>query len=140
MPILDNNEYSDMMNTASNDEPTHHTGVKYQSCFNLRSDAVHQTVLEDSIFLRLEKMSRGIGRICFVDESNTEVEIPSSIAVHDDTNRIPLKPAPGTQYFALSWMIDYSVHFKGEVMLVLSSQQQWALRCPPERTIDTFES
>jgi hypothetical protein len=139
MPISDDADYIEMMNAASADEPTHHTGVTYKSSFNLRSETIHHTLLDADISLRLEKMGRALGRIYFVDSSGTEVDVPKSIAVHDDTNRIPLKPALGTQYFVISWMIDYSVHYKGEVMLVLSSQQQWAIKCPQERTIESTD-
>lgn len=137
LPLMDH-DYPEMMNHASSDEPVYHSGVSFKSSFNLRSDLVHQTLLDNNILLRMEKMGRAVGRIYFVD-NGVEVDVPEGITVHDDTNRISLKPAPLSQYFVVSWTIDYSVHYKGEVIVVLSSQQQWAIRGPAGRNIDSIE-
>ena len=106
--------------------------------FSFRNDNIRETVLDDGIILRIERMGFAIARVYFVDDSFAEIPIPNGLVIRDITNNIAV--APFLQSFMLAWSDTYSISFNGELITELTTQRQWSLRGPPDRAIGTIEN
>ena len=101
--------------------------------FSFRNDNIRETVLEDGIILRIERMGFAIARVYFVDDSFAEIPIPDGLVIRDITNNVAV--APFLQFFVLAWSDTYSISFNDELITELATQRQWSLRGPPDRAI-----
>jgi hypothetical protein len=101
--------------------------------FSFRNDNIFETVLDDGIILRIERMGFAIARVYFVDDSFAEIPIPNGLVIRDITNNVAV--APFLQCFVLAWSDTYSISFNGELITELTTQRQWSLRGLPDRAI-----
>lgn len=101
--------------------------------FSFRNDIIRETVLDDEIILRIERMGFAIARVYFVDESFAEIPIPNGFVIRDITNNVAV--APFLQFFMLAWSDTYSISFNDELITELATQRQWSLRGPSDIAI-----
>ena len=101
--------------------------------FLFQNDNIRETVLDDGIILRIERMGFAIARVYFIDDSFAEIPIPNGLVIRDITNNVAV--APFLQSFALAWSDTYRISFNDEQDTELTTQRQWLLRGPPDRAI-----
>ena len=122
-------------------QPSNVDNMSAKGSFSFKNDKICQTLIGDGILMRIERAGQAIARVYFVDDGFAQVDIPNGIAVHDNTNNIPLLPLyQGAQFFVLAWSDNYTITVDGVIVLDLSNQRQWALRGRLDREVSTIDA
>eukprot|EP01041_Mallomonas_annulata_P009272 gene9272-19247_t len=112
--------------------------VSFKCSFSFEKENIRQILIDDTVFMRLERVDPAVARLHFVDAEAVEVDIPEGIIVHDNTNNIQTQPTfLGAQFFVLCWSDNYTITLNGETVLDLSNQR---LRVPVERQVETIRA
>jgi hypothetical protein len=115
--------------------------VTMKGTFSFRNDNIRETVLDDGIILRIERVGFAIAKVYFVDDSFSEIPIPNGLVIRDITNNVAVAPpAANVQFFVLAWSDTYSISFNGELIAELATRREWSLRGPPDRAIRTMDN
>lgn len=81
--------------------------------------------------MRLECISPSISKLYFINDISLPLGIPNGIVLYDTTNKVDVKPLPGTQgskFFILCCTDNYIISLNGKIILELSKKHQWELR------------
>jgi hypothetical protein len=109
--------------------------MSFEGSFSFKTEKLFTTRLTDGIFLRVQRAGFAVARLFFVDETSAEVPIPDGFVVIDITNG-NVRVQPMLNSFFLGWTDNYTLLFRGVVVVEFLNQRQWALQGPPDRAIE----
>lgn len=111
----------------------------FKGTFSFKDDNIAETSVARNIKMRAERLGVAICRIYFVDDRGAAINIPPGFTVTDNTNNLPVAPAPGVQYFVLAWSDNYTLALNGQPILTFDNQRQWSLMGPTKVQVDTIQ-
>jgi hypothetical protein len=87
---------------------------------------IYQLSIDDKNTMCITNYSPSLGIVYFINYS-TKINIPEDIYIYDETHKCIQSCYKKSQFYLLCWTDSYSIHYKHECILSLTSERSWEL-------------
>ncbi|RIB16089.1 hypothetical protein C2G38_1053290 [Gigaspora rosea] len=135
---LKNRQLHKKMSTDFVNDPSE---MKFRGSFSYKNNNISVVEFGNNVNMRIERISRNVAKIYFVDDRGNGIQIPNGVALRDTLDNINETPqvVNGFGTYLVSWISNYVLLLNGVPVFALKNQKQQSMEGVDAFTYSTIE-